>query len=54
MTSPYRVDENLRLGSHWRPTYGETHFGYPEDDHDFTRAVLRCVASATAAATAAA
>ncbi len=43
VTSPYRVDENLRLGSHWRPTYGETHFGYPEDDHDFTRAVLRCV-----------
>ncbi|MFI9228026.1 FAD-binding and (Fe-S)-binding domain-containing protein [Streptomyces rimosus] len=43
VTSPYRVDENLRLGSHWRPAYDETHFGYPEDDHDFTRAVLRCV-----------
>ncbi|KOT60643.1 MULTISPECIES: FAD-binding and (Fe-S)-binding domain-containing protein [Streptomyces] len=43
VTSPYRVDENLRLGAHWRPAYDETRFGYPEDDHDFTRAVLRCV-----------
>ncbi|MFH8409289.1 FAD-binding and (Fe-S)-binding domain-containing protein [Streptomyces sp. NPDC018019] len=43
VTSPYRVDENLRLGAHWRPAYDATHFGYPEDDHDFTRAVLRCV-----------
>jgi FAD/FMN-containing dehydrogenase len=40
---PHRVDENLRLGAHWRPRVSETHFGYPEDDHDFNRAVLRCV-----------
>jgi Fe-S oxidoreductase len=40
---PYRVDENLRLGEQWRPEPLETHFAYPEDRHDFTRAVLRCV-----------
>jgi FAD/FMN-containing dehydrogenase/Fe-S oxidoreductase len=40
---PHRVDENLRLGAQWRPEPLETHFAYPEDRHDFTRAVLRCV-----------
>ncbi|MFF2121301.1 FAD-binding and (Fe-S)-binding domain-containing protein [Kitasatospora sp. NPDC058184] len=40
---PHRVDENLRLGADWRPRPLRTHFGYPDDDHDFTRAVLRCV-----------
>ncbi|MFF2618934.1 FAD-binding and (Fe-S)-binding domain-containing protein [Kitasatospora sp. NPDC058046] len=40
---PHRVDENLRLGADWRPRPQRTHFGYPDDDHDFTRAVLRCV-----------
>ncbi|WP_078648821.1 FAD-binding and (Fe-S)-binding domain-containing protein [Streptomyces ochraceiscleroticus] len=43
IVAPYRVDENLRLGPHWRPESHDTHFGYPEDDHSFTRAVMRCV-----------
>ena len=40
---PYRVDENLRLGPLWRPNSHDTHFSYPDDDHSFDRAVLRCV-----------
>ena len=40
---PYRVDENLRLGPLWRPNSRDTHFSYPDDDHSFDRAVLRCV-----------
>jgi FAD/FMN-containing dehydrogenase/Fe-S oxidoreductase len=43
VVAPYRVDENLRLGPMWRPRTGETAFGYPDDDHSFNRAVLRCV-----------
>ncbi|MGI5405044.1 FAD-binding and (Fe-S)-binding domain-containing protein [Streptomyces sp. CA-135486] len=37
------VDANLRLGPLWRPVSHETRFAYPEDDHSFTRAVMRCV-----------
>ncbi|WP_079159803.1 FAD-binding and (Fe-S)-binding domain-containing protein [Streptomyces griseus] len=40
---PGRVDENLRLGPRWRPAAHDTHFGYPDDGHSFTRAVMRCV-----------
>ncbi|WP_030935450.1 FAD-binding and (Fe-S)-binding domain-containing protein [Streptomyces sp. NRRL B-24720] len=43
IVSPYRTDENLRLGPLWRPRSERTEFGYPEDDHSFTRAVMRCV-----------
>ncbi|WP_431963797.1 FAD-binding and (Fe-S)-binding domain-containing protein [Actinacidiphila sp. bgisy160] len=43
VVAPHRVDENLRLGPHWRPDAHETFFGYPEDEHSFTRAVMRCV-----------
>jgi FAD/FMN-containing dehydrogenase/Fe-S oxidoreductase len=43
VVAPHRVDENLRLGPHWRPDTHETYFGYPDDDHSFTRAVMRCV-----------
>ncbi|HEY3481331.1 MAG TPA: FAD-linked oxidase C-terminal domain-containing protein, partial [Streptomyces sp.] len=43
VVAPYRVDENLRLGGTWSPRSHDTVFGYPEDDHSFTRAVLRCV-----------
>jgi FAD/FMN-containing dehydrogenase/Fe-S oxidoreductase len=39
----YRVDDNLRLGTDFRPPVANTHFQYPEDDGDFTRATLRCV-----------
>lgn len=43
VVAPHRTDENLRLGPLWRPRGGRTEFGYPEDDHSFTRAVMRCV-----------
>ncbi|MGW1068315.1 FAD-binding and (Fe-S)-binding domain-containing protein [Streptomyces aureus] len=40
---PNPVDGQLRLGSSWHPQTPETHFGFPEDDHSFSRAVMRCV-----------
>jgi len=40
---PYRLDENLRLGVDYRPPPLETAFGYPDDQHDFAQAALRCV-----------
>jgi FAD/FMN-containing dehydrogenase/Fe-S oxidoreductase len=40
---PRRVDEDLRLGASYRPDQSETHFGYPEDEHSFSHAALRCV-----------
>ncbi|MET8615695.1 FAD-linked oxidase C-terminal domain-containing protein [Streptomyces misionensis] len=40
---PHPVDGQLRLGSAWRPDTPATHFGFPEDDHSFHRAVMRCV-----------
>ncbi|MCI3271822.1 FAD-binding and (Fe-S)-binding domain-containing protein [Streptomyces cylindrosporus] len=43
VVDPRPVDGQLRLGPAWRPAAEETHFGYPEDDHSFTQAVLRCV-----------
>jgi len=43
VVEPYRLDENLRLGSSWAPHDPETFFGYPDDDGRFERAVMRCV-----------
>jgi FAD/FMN-containing dehydrogenase/Fe-S oxidoreductase len=43
VVDPYDIDENLRLGAEFRPPAPPTHFTYPEDDGDFTRATLRCV-----------
>ncbi|MGK4585191.1 FAD-binding and (Fe-S)-binding domain-containing protein [Kitasatospora sp. HPMI-4] len=40
---PHRVDDDLRLGATWRPQPRQTHFAFSDDDHDFSRAVLRCV-----------
>ncbi|MGW7791201.1 FAD-binding and (Fe-S)-binding domain-containing protein [Streptomyces tricolor] len=40
---PNPVDGQLRLGPAWRPATPRTHFGFPEDDHSFNRAVMRCV-----------
>ncbi|MFG2357077.1 FAD-binding and (Fe-S)-binding domain-containing protein [Streptomyces sp. NPDC048521] len=40
---PDPVDGQLRLGPAWRPDTPATHFGFPEDDHSFNRAVMRCV-----------
>ncbi len=43
VVSPYRIDQNLRLGTHYNPMVPETHFKYPRDNGDFPRAILRCV-----------
>ena len=43
LIDPYRVDENLRLGSSWNPPAVETHFQYPDDKHSFAEATERCV-----------
>ena len=43
VTAPYRIDENLRLGTSWTPRDDATHFRYPDDDGRFGRAVMRCV-----------
>ena len=43
LVDPYRIDENLRLGTGYRPPQPMTHFAYPEDAGSFARAALRCV-----------
>ncbi len=40
---PYKVDENLRQGVHYRPAEPQTLFAYPHDDHRFSHAAARCV-----------
>ncbi|MFF3698964.1 FAD-binding and (Fe-S)-binding domain-containing protein [Streptomyces sp. NPDC002221] len=37
------VDGQLRLGPAWRPQASATTFAFPDDDHSFNRAVMRCV-----------
>jgi Fe-S oxidoreductase len=39
----YRITENLRLGTEYKHPPIKTHFRFPEDNGDFTRATLRCV-----------
>ncbi len=39
----YRIDENLRLGTSYRPRQVQTHFKFPDDQGSFARATLRCV-----------
>ena len=43
VVSPWRVDENLRLGPDYRPIQTETFFSYPEDGASFHQGVMRCV-----------
>jgi len=43
VTPPYALDEHLRIGAAYHHDAGQTHFGYPDDDRSFGRAVLRCV-----------
>jgi FAD/FMN-containing dehydrogenase/Fe-S oxidoreductase len=43
LISPYAIDENLRLGSDYKPWNPETHFSYVEDHGRMNHAVLRCV-----------
>jgi FAD/FMN-containing dehydrogenase/Fe-S oxidoreductase len=40
---PYRVDENLRYGSHYDPPEEKTHFKFPGDGFSFVKAIERCV-----------
>ncbi|HEU4684885.1 MAG TPA: FAD-linked oxidase C-terminal domain-containing protein [Nitrospira sp.] len=40
---PYRVDENLRLGTAYHPPDPPTHFAFPSDEYSFARASIRCV-----------
>ncbi len=43
VVAPYRIDENLRLGTSWTPRDYDSYFSYPDDDGRFERAVMRCV-----------
>jgi FAD/FMN-containing dehydrogenase/Fe-S oxidoreductase len=44
LVAPYRLDENLRLGGTWSPSYtGQLHFSYPHDGGSFAAAANRCV-----------
>jgi FAD/FMN-containing dehydrogenase/Fe-S oxidoreductase len=43
LIAPYRVDENLRLGSHFNPPVPKTQFAYPDDRYNFVLAAERCV-----------
>lgn len=40
---PYRLDENLREGTGYRPLEPRTHFAYPETGFRFSQAAARCV-----------
>ena len=43
LAAPYRLDENLRLGTDYQPAQLTTHFAFPSDGGSFDAAVLRCV-----------
>ncbi|MET9906074.1 FAD-binding and (Fe-S)-binding domain-containing protein [Streptomyces sp. NPDC006476] len=44
VVAPYKLDENLRLGSHWAPyDPRELHFRFPDDGNSFAEAANRCV-----------
>jgi FAD/FMN-containing dehydrogenase/Fe-S oxidoreductase len=40
---PNPITSHLRLGANYNPWRPETHFSYPDDHGDFSRAALRCV-----------
>ncbi|RKG57080.1 FAD-binding oxidoreductase [Corallococcus sp. AB011P] len=43
VVDPYRLDENLRMGTRYAPPEPRTHFQFPEDQGSFSRATTRCV-----------
>jgi FAD/FMN-containing dehydrogenase/Fe-S oxidoreductase len=43
IVDPFRVDENLRIGTEYDPPAVPVHFHYPSDQGSFARATLRCV-----------
>ncbi len=40
---PYRIDQNLRIGTDYRPPEPRTHFKYMSDNGSFAKATARCV-----------
>jgi FAD/FMN-containing dehydrogenase/Fe-S oxidoreductase len=43
LVDPYRIDENLKLGTSYNPPSPKVHFDYPLDGGSFAHAALRCV-----------
>jgi FAD/FMN-containing dehydrogenase/Fe-S oxidoreductase len=43
IVAPYRLDENLRLGTDYHPAQPKTHFRFPDDNGSLATATLRCV-----------
>jgi FAD/FMN-containing dehydrogenase/Fe-S oxidoreductase len=43
VVDPYRLDENLKLGTGYNPWRPQTVFAYGQDGGDFAHATLRCV-----------
>ncbi|SFE83546.1 FAD-binding and (Fe-S)-binding domain-containing protein [Blastococcus tunisiensis] len=43
VVEPYRLDENLKLGTDYNPWRPEVRFAYARDGGDFAHATLRCV-----------
>ncbi len=43
VVTPYRMDQNLRLGTDYAPPAPATHFAFRDDNGSFAHAALRCV-----------
>ncbi|HEX2376112.1 MAG TPA: FAD-linked oxidase C-terminal domain-containing protein [Gaiellales bacterium] len=43
VVDPYRITDNLRLGTDYRPPDVDTHFSFPRDGGSFAHATVRCV-----------
>jgi Fe-S oxidoreductase/FAD/FMN-containing dehydrogenase len=43
VVAPYRIEDNLRIGTDYRPPELDTHFKFPLDDGSFAKTTLRCV-----------
>jgi FAD/FMN-containing dehydrogenase/Fe-S oxidoreductase len=43
VVDPYRITDNLRLGTSYAPIEVEPHFAYPDDNGSFAHATVRCV-----------
>ena len=43
VVDPHPRTSDLRLGAHYEPWRPRTHFRFPSDEQDFSRAALRCV-----------
>jgi FAD/FMN-containing dehydrogenase/Fe-S oxidoreductase len=43
IVTPYRIDQNLRLGADYHPPQPQTHFSFPGDHRSFAFTTIRCV-----------